>query len=157
MVLRICDTFCSVYFSSPTYCGKEIVLVSVAGAELASAAFGAAEGTKLSTSFFTTRPPSAEPFTSFKLIPFSFAILRANGEAFTLESSFELLEAAGAALSALASALGASALSALVDDFGFWFNKGVTSVPAGPTIAIMSFTFAAWPASTPTYNNVPSA
>src|SRR5690606_30722424 len=39
----------------------------------------------------------------------------------------------------------------------FLFNKGVMSVPFGPTMAMISLTFAACPFSKPTYNNVPSA
>src|SRR5690606_3323077 len=122
------------------------------------AAFAA--GTKFSISFFTMRLPSADPFTSLGLIPFSFAILRASGEAFTRESS-SFTEGAAVSVSALVS--GCSLLdAAFASDFAppeedFWFNNGVTSVPAGPTIAMISFTLAACPASTPIYNNVPSA
>src|SRR5690606_5969658 len=143
IVLRICETFCSVYFSSPIYCGKAIVFASVlaaadaeAGAEVASFAFG----TKFSASFFIIRPPSAEPFTSFKLIPLSFAILRAKGDALTRESSdapeLEVavdVETSSFSLDSAFSCVDPSDFDALAGALDFCFNSGVTSVPSGPT------------------------
>src|SRR5690606_29316740 len=73
------------------------VSAAFAGADAAAAA-GAAEGVKFSTSFLTIRPPSAEPFTCERSIPFSLAIFFANGEAFTRESDEVLLAASGAGL-----------------------------------------------------------
>ena len=161
ITLRICETGTSVYFSSPTKVGITAVgAVLDAAAPLELAATGAAPGTKPSISFFTIRPPSALPCTWRKSIPFSCAILRAKGDAFTRESSPLVTTAAGvlagAALLVAAAATGAgSAAGAGV--LGTAVNKGVTSVPSLPTMAIISFTLAACPFSTPTYNKVPSA
>src|SRR5690606_27243200 len=138
-----------------------MVLVSVVAADVGAEGCSFAVGTKFSTSFFTIRPPSAEPFASFKLMPLSFAILRAKGDALTRESSDASeeveVDAGASSFDCDFSCLGSSDLEALVEEPDFCLSNGVTSVPSGPTIAIISFTFAACPASTPTYNNVPSA
>ncbi|MNH34493.1 hypothetical protein D3C72_862350 [compost metagenome] len=103
------------------------------------------------------RPPSALPFTWARSMPFSSAILRANGDAFTrplasaVEASATGADVAEAAVDpALASSLAGAAAGAAC-------NNGLTSVPGLPTIAIISFTLAALPSSTPMYNKVPSA
>src|SRR5690606_28505911 len=157
--LRIWLTGFSVKRSSPTNCGKLIVFASdsAAGAAEAAAA-GAADGLKFSTSFLTIRPFSAEPFTWLKSIPFSLAIFLAKGEALILESIDEEDAARGSSdLLSCSTGFTSSFLdSELEPAEDFWFNKGVTSVPAGPTIAMISLTFAACPASRPTYNRVPS-
>src|SRR5690606_27423740 len=118
----------------------DIVLVSVlAAADVAGEVASFALGTKFSTSFLTIRPPSAEPSTSFKLTPLSFAILRAKGDALTRESSDESsLVLGGVAASCFVSALScldSSDFEALAAPPVGWFNSGVTSVPSGPTIA----------------------
>ena len=156
ITLRICETGTSEYFSSPTKVGiTAVVAVFTAAAVLELAATGAAPGTKPSISFFTIRPPSAVPCTWRKSIPFSCAILRAKGDAFTRESSLVVTTAAGVLGVATGAAMGAAAgtgadSAAGAGVLGAAVNNGVTSVPSLPTMAIISFTLAALPFSTPT-------
>src|SRR3569833_127075 len=122
MVLRICVTGLSVYFSWPTYCGIGLA----AGVSLVAVTAGVlllltAATLNSSISFFTMRPPSAVPFTSFRLMPLSRAILRANGEAFTRLSSLEELVAVA----------GAVAVSS------FLFSAGASSVLLLPVLLLL--------------------
>ena len=118
-------------------------------------------GLKLSISFFTILPPSALPLTCEISIPLSFAIFRAKGEAFKRE--VESLSVCCTSISAFDSGtdLTLSGWDSILDstraDLELDFSKTDTSVPSLPTIAMISFTLAACPFSTPTYNNTPSA
>src|SRR5699024_1079573 len=161
IVLRICDTFSSLYFSSPTNCG--IVAALLAFVDTSSVCFFS--GTKFSTSLFTILPPVADPLTSRRSIPFSFAIFLANGEALILESSESDEEVVSEVdfSSDFGSLLFLSSFFPSdfpPSDFAFdcaCFNKGSISVPSGPTIAITPFTGTDSPSFGPIYKSVPSA
>ena len=120
-----------------------------------------AAGLYSSISFLIMRPPSALPFTSLRLMPFSFAILRAKGDALIrLSSSVEPV------VSDTSAATAGSSFGNAFSSFGscrggrfhrYHSSNGVISVPALPTIAIMPFTLAASPSLGPIYNNVPAS
>ena len=88
-------------------------------------------------------------------MPLSLAILRAKGDAFTRLSSSLVAVAAAGAVSAAAGASAGAAVAAA--GAAASCNNGVMSVPSLPTIAMMPFTGAALPSSTPMYNKVPAS
>src|SRR5690606_4871847 len=63
-----------------------IVLLVLASAEDGAVGAAFSAGLYSSISFLTILPPSADPFTSLKLMPLSFASFLARGEALILES-----------------------------------------------------------------------
>ena len=91
-------------------------------------------------------------------MPFSFAILRASGDAFTrLSSAVDGPSVSASVVAAASAAAGAPSSADLPAGASSSCNNGVISVPSLPTMAIMPCTGAASPSLGPIYNKVPSS